>query len=86
LEASPVKRLESVCESVLNGPVADEAAVILEKLDMNVVRTVLELFVPQEPFSVDVELNGKLVFNSDRLYSPVISVRFIIPKPEKSLI
>jgi hypothetical protein len=67
LETSPVKRLEFVCEGVLNGRVAEGAAVVLEKLGMNVVRAVLGLPVPQEAFPVDIELKVKPDFGSGGL-------------------
>jgi hypothetical protein len=84
LETSPVKRLKSVGEGVLNGLVAGRAAVVLEKLGVNVVIALLGLPMPQEPFHVDVELNVKLGFGSGELYAPVISVRLMIAKPERS--
>jgi hypothetical protein len=75
-----VKRLESVCEGVLNGRVTEGAAVVLEKLGINVVRAVLGL---PEAFLVDVELKVKPGFGSGGLYAPVISVRLMIAKPER---
>jgi hypothetical protein len=83
-KAPPVKRLESVCESIISGLVAEGAAVLLEKIGVNAVRIVIGLSVLRELLFVDVELNWRPVPNSGVLYVTVMFVRLMIPKPKRS--